>query len=76
MGNLLPRPFFGKTKTISPIIGYLSKMPAKKARLGLLNPVTSEKEKYLSYQRGSAELIRAVTGEGTFSNADHKCTLG
>ena len=57
----LPHLFFGKTRTLSPVVGALSTMPAKKAGLGLLNPVTSEKEKYLSYQRGSAELVWAVT---------------
>ena len=50
-------------------------MPVKKSRLGLLNPVTSAKEKYLSSQRGSAELIRAMTGGGEFSNTDHIWTL-
>ena len=34
------------------------------------------KEKYLSSQWESAELIRAVTGGGAFSNADHLRTLG
>ena len=74
--TFLPCIFFGNTKTLSPIVGALSTMPVKKAGLGLLNPVTSEKEKYLSSQRGSAELIRAVTGGGAFSNADHLRTLG
>ena len=51
-------------------------MLIKVTRLGLLNPVTLTKEKYLSYQWGSAELIRAVTGGGAFSNTDHLRTLG
>ena len=51
-------------------------MPVKKSELGLLNTVTSSQEKYLSYQRGSAELVQAVTGGGEFSNADHLQTLG
>ena len=46
-------------------------MPIKKAGLGLLNPVTSDKGEYLSSQRVSTELIRAVTEGGSFSNADH-----
>ena len=39
----------------------------KKSGLGLLNPMISEKEKYLSYQWGSKELIWAVTGGGGHS---------
>ena len=46
-------------------------MPVKKYGLGLMNPVTSAHEKYLSSQRGSAELVRDVTGGGAFSNANH-----
>ena len=65
--TFLPCIFFGNTKTLSPIVGALSTMPVKKAGLGLLNPVTSEKEKYLSSQKGRAELIRAVIGGGAFS---------
>ena len=38
--------------------------------------MTSEKKIYLSSHRGSAELIRAVTVGGGFSNADHLWTLG
>ena len=37
-------------------------MPVNKSVLGILNPVTSEQEKYLSSQRRSAELVQAVTG--------------
>ena len=51
-------------------------MPVKKAGLGLLNIVTSAKEKYLSYHQGSAKLIRDVTGGGAFSSADHLLELG
>ena len=70
----LPRHIFGRTITLSPIVGGLSKIPIKMAGLGLLCPVISEKYKYLSSQRGSAELIRAVMGGGAFSNADHLWT--
>ena len=55
---------FGKTvclvfssvrqKPLSPIIGAIITMRVKKYGLGLLNPVTSAKDKYLSCQRGSA----------------------
>ena len=40
--TFLPRLFFGKKKTLSPIVGDLSTMLVKKYGLGLLNPVTSE----------------------------------
>ena len=48
-------------------------MPINLARLSLLNPVTSVKEKYLSSQQISTELIRAVMGEG---DSGHLWTLG
>ena len=50
-------------------------MLVNKSGLGLLNPVTLAKEKYLSSTRGIVELVRYVTGGGTFSNADHLWTL-
>ena len=53
----LPRLFFVKTKSLSPIVLTLSTMLANKFGLGLLNPVTSVKKKYLSLQRASTELI-------------------
>ena len=56
--------FFGKTKTLSPVVGALSTIPVKKSRLGLLYPVTSSQEKYLRSQRGSVELVQAVMGGG------------
>ena len=73
--TFLPCLFFGKTKTISPVVGALSTMPVKKAVLGLLNSVTSSQEEYLISTWGSVELVRAVTGGGAFSNADHLRTL-
>ena len=69
--TILPCLFFGKTKTLSPVVGSLSTMPVKKARLGLLNPLTSYQEKYLSSTGGRVELVRAVMGGKAFSNADH-----
>ena len=74
-GIFLPRLFFGKTKTLSLVVGALSTMPVTKAGLELLNPVTSAQEKYLSSSQGSTELTRAVTGGGGFSDADHLRTL-
>ena len=73
--TFLPHLFFGKTKTLAPIVGALSTMMVNKSELGLLNLVTSAQEKYLRSQRGSAELVWAVTG-GAFFNADHLRTLG
>ena len=60
--TFLPCIFF--EKTLSPVIGALSTMPVKKSGLGLLNPVMSAQEKYLSPTQGSIELVRAVTGGG------------
>ena len=51
-------------------------MPINVDRLVILNPVTLPKEKYLRSHQGSAELIRAVTGGGEFSNANYLRTLG
>ena len=62
--TFLPRLFFGMTKTLSPIVGTLSKILIKVAGIGLLNLVTSANNKYLRSQRGSVELITAVTGVG------------
>ena len=69
--TFLPRLFFGKTKTLFPIVGDISTMSVRKSGLGFLNPVTSDQEKYLRSTRGSLELIWAVTGGGELSNADH-----
>ena len=60
--KILPETFlthllFEKSKYLSPIVGTLSKMPVKKSGLGLLNPLTSANEKYLSLKRASTELI-------------------
>ena len=42
--TFLPRLFFGKKKTLSLVVGDLSKIPVKKAGLGILNPVTLAQE--------------------------------
>ena len=73
--NFLPCLFFGKTKTLSPIVGNLSTIPVNKSVMGLLGPLTSAQEEHLRSPRGSAELVQAVTGGGAFSNADHLQTL-
>ena len=64
----LPLLLLGKTKTLSPIVGDISTMSVRKAKLVLLNPVTSDQEKYLSSTRGSAELVQDVTGGEGFSS--------
>ena len=74
-GTFSPRLFFVKTKTLSPIVGALSKMPVKKSGLGILNPVMSAQEKYLRSQRGSAELVQDVKGGGSFFNSSHLWNL-
>ena len=73
--TFLPRLFFEKTKTLSPIVGTLSTMNVNKYGLGILNAVTSAQGKYLRSQRGSVERVRAVTGGGAFSNAHQIQTL-
>ena len=75
-GNFLPRLLLGTTKTLSPIVGALSKMPIRTVIIRLLNIVTSAKEKYLKSQRVSAELIWPVMGGGVFSNTNHIGKLG
>ena len=65
--NFLPRLLFGKTKSLSSTVGYLSTIPVKKIVLGILNPVSSENEKYLCSHLSRADFIRAVMGEGVFS---------
>ena len=40
--TFLPHIFFGKMKTLSPVVGALSMMTVSKAGLGLLNPVKSD----------------------------------
>ena len=73
---LLPRLFFGNTKTLSPIVGALGTMPIKLSGLGLLNPVISANYNCQFSQWGSVELIRAVTGGGAFYNTNHLRALG
>ena len=74
--TFLPHLFFIKKKSLSPIVGDLSTMTINKYRLGIMNPVTSEKEKYLIFYQASTELIRDVTvGGGGLSNADHLLAL-
>ena len=45
-------------------------MSVSKDSLGLLNPVTSNQDKYLRSTQGSKEVVRAVMGGGGFSNAN------
>ena len=51
--EFLPRLFFGKSKSLSPIVGTIRKIPVKKSGLGLLIPVTSAIEKYLGFKCAS-----------------------
>ena len=60
--TFLPCLFFGKKKSLSPVVGALIMMPVKKSSLGLLKSVTSAQQKYLSSNRGNAELVRDVMG--------------
>ena len=63
--------FYLERRTPPPVVGALSKITVKKTGRGLLNPVTSDQENYLSSTQGSAELVWDVTGGVAFSNADH-----
>ena len=69
--TFLPCIFFGKTKYLFPIVVYLTTMPVKKSGLGLLNPVTSANDKYLSFQKASTKFIQDVMRGGAFSGANH-----
>ena len=72
----MSRLLFRKTKPLSPIVGALSTMSVKKYGLGLLNPMIPEKERYLSSQRESAELIWAVIGGVALFNTGNLLALG
>ena len=56
-GNPFSSPFFGKTESLSPIVGTLSTMLVKKSVLGVLNMVMSANNKCLSYQSARTDLI-------------------
>ena len=73
--NVLPRHFFGKSKSLSPIVGNISKMRVNKSGLGLLNIVTSTNEKESSSNRSSTELIQSMAAEGSFSNSNNLLAL-
>ena len=73
--TFLPRLFLVKSKSFSPIVVNISTIPVKKSGLDLLNPMTSVNKKYLSLQRASTELLKYVTGEVNFSNANHLLVL-
>ena len=48
-GNIFASTLFGKSKTLSPIVGTLTTILIKKAGLGLLDPVTSANKKWLIF---------------------------
>ena len=60
------RLFFGRLKTIPPVVGALSTFPVNKSRLGLHEPVTSSNYKYKSSLCASCKIIGAVTGKSGF----------
>ena len=64
--TFLPHLFFGRLETLLPVVGALIMLLLNKSRLGLYNPVTSEKYKYTSSLRTICEMIGAVTGERDF----------
>ena len=62
----LPCLFFGKLKTLPPIVGALGTLLVKKTGMGIQNTVTSANEKYTSLLHASDELIGAVKSERFF----------
>ena len=68
--NFLPRLFFGKSKKVPPVLGYLSTLLVNKSGMGLQNPVTLETEKYNNLLRASYKIIGEVTGKKAFSAND------
>ena len=73
--TFLPRIFLGKKKHLSPIVGALITMPAKKPGSVLMNLVTSSKKEYPSSQKASVDMIWADMGGGAFSNTGHLLEL-
>ena len=67
--------FFGKLKSLPPIVGTLSTIPVKKFGLSLQDPVTPANQKYLRMLRGSSNMIGSITEEREFSNIDHLLAL-
>ena len=61
--NVLPHIFFGKSKSLSPIVGNLSKILGKKDGLGLQHPVTSVNKLFPNLQRASMDLTRSMMRE-------------
>ena len=70
-GKRLPLRFFRGSKTLPPVVGALNKFLVNKAGLGLLNSITSPKDKYNSSICVSCELVGAVMGERSFSTLDY-----
>ena len=64
--TFLPCLFFGKSKALPPIVGYLSLLWVNKSVISLQNNVTSSKDKCNSLLCSSGELISAVKGEHFF----------
>ena len=71
-GPILPCLFFGKPKTLPPIVVTLTTLSVKKDGLSLQNLETSAVEKYKSSIHASYELIFAVvTGKTDFPTNDN-----
>ena len=69
--TFLPCLLFGKSKTLPPIVGALSKMPVKKSEMVLQSIVTSLKEKYTSLLRVSDNIIDSFKDKRVFSTTNH-----
>ena len=71
----MPRLFFGKYKSLLPIVVTLSTMMVKTSGLGLQDPVTSANKKYLILMRASSKAIISVMVAREFSTADNLLAL-
>ena len=69
--TFLPCLLFGKSKTLPPIVGALSKLPVKKSEMGLQSIMTSSKEKYTSLLRVRDNIIDAFKDKRLFSTTNH-----
>ena len=58
--NVLSHLFFGRLKTLPPVVGTLSTFLVNKSKMGLQNSVTSAEEKYTSFLCARYDLIGSV----------------
>ena len=74
-GNLFPRIVFGRSKTLSRVIGSLITFLVNNASLGLQNPVISSAEEYTRSLHAGYEMIGAFVVKRDISATDHIWTV-